>query len=191
MLFSVLSFGVNVGMTMRGAWHTILRSVPLRFMVFGFICYILVSLQGSFQALRSMNLYLHFSQWPVGHAHLALLGGFGFAVVGVMYYVVPRIKRRPIYSSRLMGVTWWIAFGGFIIFFLGMSLAGLVQNSAWFTHMTIAQALPFLTPYFVVRAIGGGMVVVAGYLFAINIILTLMGRTSGKGPMMESGGMTS
>jgi cytochrome c oxidase cbb3-type subunit I/II len=176
MMFSVLTFGANIGMTMRRSWHHVLNSVPLRFIIFGFICYVLVSIQGSFQSLQSMNLYLHFSQWPVGHAHLALLGAFGFAVVGAMFWLIPRITKRALYSQRLMNATWWIAFIGFVIFFIAMTIAGLVQNSDWFVHMTIAQTLPVLTPYFVLRAIGGGVVVVAAYLFAINMIMTLINK---------------
>jgi len=56
----------------------------------------------------------------------------------------------------------------------GMMLAGLVANANWFTHMTIAQSLPMLTPYFIVRAIGGGIVVVSAFMFAIDIIMTIL-----------------
>ena len=59
---------------------------------------------------------------------------------------------------------------------LGMMLAGLVANANWFTHQTIAQTLPTLEPYFIVRAIGGGIVVVSAFLFAINIIMTIISK---------------
>jgi cytochrome c oxidase cbb3-type subunit I/II len=55
-------------------------------------------------------------------------------------------------------------------------LAGLVANSGWYSHMTIAQVLPFLEPYFIVRAVGGGIVVVSAFLFAINIITTFLSK---------------
>lgn len=174
MMFSVLAFAANIGMTMRGAWNKLFSNVPLRFIVFGFINYILVSVQGSFQALQSMNVYLHFGQWPVGHAHLSLLGAFGFAAMGAMFWLVPKITGKKIFSEKLMNITWWISFGGFILFFIGMTVAGLVQNAGWFQHMTIAQVLPMLTPYFVLRAIGGGIVVISAYLFAANIIMTFL-----------------
>jgi cbb3-type cytochrome oxidase subunit 1 len=40
--------------------------------------------------------------------------------------------------------------------------------------MTIAQSLPTLTPYFIVRAIGGGIVVVSAFMFAVDIIMTIL-----------------
>jgi cytochrome c oxidase cbb3-type subunit I/II len=75
-----------------------------------------------------------------------------------------------------MDVTWWVTFMGFIIFMAGMMLAGLVANAGWFTHMTIAQVLPDLQPYFTTRMIGGGIVVVSAFLFAINIIMTYLSK---------------
>jgi cbb3-type cytochrome oxidase subunit 1 len=42
--------------------------------------------------------------------------------------------------------------------------------------MTIVQTLPTLTPYFIVRAIGGGIVVVSAYLFAVDIIMTIISK---------------
>jgi cytochrome c oxidase cbb3-type subunit I/II len=176
MMFSVLTFGANIGMTLRGAWHNIFSNVPLRFIVFGFLCYIAVSIQGTFQAFRDMNLYLHYSQWPVMHSHLSLYAAFGVTIMGVMFWVVPRVTGKKLFSKRLMDVTWWVTLLGFTIFMAGMMLAGLEANAAWFTHMTVAQALPFLTPYFIVRAIGGGIVVVSAFLFAINIIMTFLSK---------------
>jgi cytochrome c oxidase cbb3-type subunit I/II len=176
MMISVLTFATNIGMTLRGAWHSVWSNVPLRFIVFGFINYILVSIQGTFQAFRDMNLYLHYSQWPVMHSHLALYGSFAITIMGMMYFLVPRLSGRKLWSKKLMDVSWWLTLLGFIIFMAGMMLAGLVANASWFTHQTIVQALPTLTPYFIVRAIGGGIVVVSAFIFAIDIILTIISK---------------
>jgi cytochrome c oxidase cbb3-type subunit I/II len=190
MLFSVLSFGINIGMTMRNAWHNFVTNIPLRFILFGFINYILVSIQGSFQAMRDLNQYLHFGQWAVGHAHLALLGAFGLVGVGIMFWGVPKITGKPIFSEKLMSVTWWLAFGGFILFMIGMTTAGLVQSAAWSTGMTVATVLPLLPPYFIVRAIGGGIVVVAAYVFAVDIIMTFIQKPKTNPTEVQNGGST-
>lgn len=65
---------------------------------------------------------------------------------------------------------------GFITFMAGMMLAGLVANSQWYQHLTIAQALDALRPYYILRAIGGGVVVVSAFLFAIDIIATFFSK---------------
>ncbi len=89
MMVPVLAFLVNIGLTMRGSWHKLVGDHPLQFMFVGFVAYFLASLQGTLQALRDTNAFLHFSQWPVGHAHLALLGGFGFLAAGAAFYRYP------------------------------------------------------------------------------------------------------
>jgi len=185
MMISVLSFATNIGMTLRGAWRSFLSNVPLRFIIFGFICYIFVSIQGTFQALRDMNLYLHYSQWTVMHSHLALYASFGVTIMGIMFWVIPQITGKQLYSKKLMDVTWWVTLLGFIIFMMGMMLAGLVANAGWFTHQTVAQVLPNLEPYFIIRAIGGGIVVVSAFLFAIDIIMTIIAKRSLDKPIKE------
>ncbi|NJD53650.1 MAG: c-type cytochrome [Candidatus Methanoperedens sp.] len=172
MLVPVLTFIVNIGLTLRGSWSMFIENIPFRFIVAGFLMYFLTSLQGSLQALRSTNMYLHFSQWTVGHAHLAILGGFGFLAVGIIYWLVPKLTGIKIYSQRLMSISWWLAFVAFNIFFWAMTIAGLVANSAWWQNMHIQSVLLLLQPWYILRAMGGGMIVVAAYIFAFNVLMT-------------------
>jgi len=174
MFVPVLAFATNILLTMRGGVARLFQDIPLRFMATGFFFYILVSFQGSLQALRSTNAYTHFSQWPVGHAHLALLGGFGFLSVGVGYWLANNLTGKKTYSDYLMRITYWTLTVGFLIFFTGMTIAGLVANSAWWIHMGIAPVLPMLKVHFIVRAVGGGLVFVGACLFSINVLLTFL-----------------
>ncbi|HPC04148.1 MAG TPA: cbb3-type cytochrome c oxidase subunit I [Syntrophales bacterium] len=173
MLVPVLAFATNIFLTMRGAWNRVINHVPFQFIMAGFLLYILVSLQGSFQSTRISNAFLHFSQWPVGHAHLALLGGFGFLAAGMIYLLVPRITGTRIFSRFLMKLSFWLAFLGFATFFLAMTVAGLVANSNWWQHINVVETLPTLRIHFIVRAIGGGTVVLGAVVFAVNILTTL------------------
>src|SRR5665811_359496 len=104
-------------------------------------------IRDSFQALRDTNSYLHFSQWSVGHAHLALLGSFGFLVIGLAYWLVPSLYGVLVYGKKMMSLSFWLIFIGFLTFFSAMVFAGLVANSAWWDHMGVASALPMLKVY--------------------------------------------
>jgi cytochrome c oxidase cbb3-type subunit I/II len=172
MMIPVFTFVVNIGLTLRGSWDTFTGHIPFRFIVTGFFLYFLVSIQGTLQGLRSTNSFLHFSQWPVGHAHLALLGGFGFLAVGIMYWLIPKLTGVKIFSERLMSISWWLALFGFNIFFWAMTIAGLVANSAWWQNLHIQAVLPFLQFWYILRAIGGGTIVVAAFIFAYNTLMT-------------------
>lgn len=174
MVVPVVTFATNIILTMRGSWHKVIGNVPLQFFLAGFFMYVLASFQGSFQSLRDTNAFTHFSQWPVGHAHLALLGGFGFLAVGLAYYLVPRILRLKVFSYSTMRLSFWVTFIGFIFFFLAMTIAGLVANSNWWEHINVIETLVTLKVHFIWRAIAGGVVVLGAFIFAYNLIMTFI-----------------
>ena len=180
MLVPVLAFATNIILTMRGSGKKVLKSPILMFIMFGFACYILASVQGTFQGVRVMNQYLHFSQWPVGHSHLALLGGFGFIAAGLAFWIVPHTLKSKIFSFSMLKTSWWVGSIGFMLFFLAMSIAGLIANANWWSHINVVETLPTLRIPFVVRAVTGGMVVVAAYMVAINVIGTFV---KGRDPL--------
>jgi cytochrome c oxidase cbb3-type subunit I/II len=173
MMVPVLAFMTNIGLTMRKSWPEVTRSTVLQFIVAGFVMYILVSIQGTLQGLRSTNSYLHFSQWTVSHSHLAILGAFGFLAVGVTYWLLPQFIGREIYSKTLMRWSWWAAILGFFSFFSAMAATGLIANGDWWMHINVVESLPALRIGYIWRAISGGVVVLAAFLFAINVFLTL------------------
>lgn len=174
MAVPVVTFATNILLTMRGSRRSLFGDKTFLFMLAGFWMYVLVSFQGSFQSFRAVNQFLHFSQWPVAHAHLALTGGMGFLVVGIAFKILPEVTGSKLWSRKLLDTTWWIAAVGFLTFFLGMTIAGLVQNSSWAAQVQIVPTLPMLPVHFLVRAIGGGMVAVAAYLFAVNLGMTVL-----------------
>src|SRR3546814_9446453 len=53
--------------------------------------YTLSSVQGSFEALRSINTVTHFTHFTVAHAHLGLYGFFSLVMFGAIYFVMPRV----------------------------------------------------------------------------------------------------
>lgn len=174
MAVPVVTFATNILLTMRGSHRPLFADKTFLFVIAGFWMYVLTSLQGSFQAFRQINQFVHFSQWPVAHAHLALLGGMGFLVVGLAFKILPEVAGTRLWSRKLLDTTWWVAGLGFLTFFSGMTIAGLVQNSSWAAQVQIVPTLPMLPVHFLVRAIGGGMVVVAAYMFAVNLGMTLL-----------------
>jgi len=177
MLLPVVAFMMNIFLTLRGNWNRVLTSIPLRFIVTGWAAYVLVSYQGSHQALRGINLLTHFTQYVPGHAHLALLFFSASVVIGGMYYVIPRIYKCRIYSRTLVNVQYSLYVIGFTFFFAGFMLTGLVQGTAWLHQgLPVWSVLPGLRPYMALRAAGGALIVVSFVLFAYNIFATVLQR---------------
>jgi len=174
MMVPVVAFMTNIGLTMRGSWRKLMGNPAFQFIMAGFIFYILGSVQGTLQALRDTNAFTHFSQWPVGHAHLNLLGGFGLLAVGLAFFLVPKLTGFKIYSQRLMRLSWWLAFVGFLSFFSAMTVVGLQANANWWDHINVVETLPVLRVGFIWRAISGGIIALAAFLVAYNILMTFI-----------------
>jgi len=161
-------------MTMRGSWHLATSSIALRFVLTGVAFYLMTSLQGSFQALRGFNQYIHFTNWSVAHAHLALLGFVAFSLWGMCYYMMPRILGVPLHSERLAWTHWWLTTVGFLGFFTVLTAAGLVQAGGFAQGIPIVQILPSVRYLWIGRAASGTVIIFAQYLFAYNIVRTAL-----------------
>ena len=172
MMVPVIAFMTNIGLTMRGSWHKLAQSSVLQFIFAGFVMYILVSIQGTLQGMRSTNAYLHFNQWTISHSHLALLGGFGFLCVGAIFLLFPQLLKRQLYSQFMMRLAWWAAFVGFLSFFASMVVSGLISSGNWWMHINVVESLPTLRISYIWRAVSGGVIILAAFIFAIDILMT-------------------
>ena len=74
MVIPVFAVAVNQHMTVLGNFRALFYSPTLRFIVLGGMMYTAASVQGSLQALRSVNTVTHFTHYTVAHAHLGLPG---------------------------------------------------------------------------------------------------------------------
>ncbi len=173
LLIPVTAFVVNMFMTVRGSWRAAFYSIPLRFALTGAFWYMAVSLQGSLQALRGFNQFIHFTNWSVAHAHLALLGFVAYTMWATVYYVFPRLTGRPLYSERLAWTHWWLTTIGFLGFFFVLTAAGLTQATSFAQGIPIIAVLRGVRPLWIGRAAFGTVIILAQYLFAYNAFRTL------------------
>ena len=65
----------------------------LRFVATGTVFYLVVSLQGASQAQMAVNQTIHFTDWVVGHSHMAMLG---FATLRGRRRPRPRLAAHPV-----------------------------------------------------------------------------------------------
>ena len=169
----VLTFLTNIWLTMRGNWGKIYESLPLKFVMVGTIFYFITCVQGPMQAIQGFNRLIHFTNWIVGHAHLALLGTFSFMMMGAIYYIIPVTLKRRIYSPGLAEAQFWLVTVGFLLMMISLQVAGLIQGAAWLNGDAVYKVLPEIKPYLVIRAISGALIVMSGILQAWNIYKTV------------------
>ena len=92
------------------------------------------------------------------------MGVFGFAgiiALGGIYFILPRITGRPLYSPRLADVQYWLVLLGMTGFFVVLTAAGLIQGNSWLNGETVYRILAQLHLYMVIRA-GLGVLLVGG-----------------------------
>jgi len=175
LVIPVITVLTNFFMTMKGSWWQLANNLPLRFVLTGALFYLFTCIQGPFQATRSINWYIHFTQWVPGHAHAALLGTFTFFNFGAIYYILPRILGRQFYSVGLAKAHYWFTFIGFNIFYFVFTVIGLIQASGWQQGMEVSQWSIALEPYWFYRAFGGALMWFGNVLFLINVFMTWRG----------------
>jgi cbb3-type cytochrome c oxidase subunit I len=185
MVLPVVAFMMNIFLTMRGNWNRFMTSIPLRFVITGWAAYVLVSYQGSHQAMRSINLITHFTQYVPAHAHLSLLFFAASTLMGGLYYAIPRIFKCQIFSRKLANVSYGLYAIGFVFFFAGFVLTGLVQGTNWLHQgLPIWSVLPGMRPYMAMRASGGVLVVLGFVVFSYNILATAIARRPAVKPAL-------
>ena len=161
----------NLFLSLRGTgWFP--RDTGLRFVGTSTMFYLIVSIQGSVQAQMSVNQSVHFSDWVVGHSHLAMLGFASFAALGGLVHVWQRIPWAR-YHAGLVNLGYWLLLAGVVVMVSDLTIAGLVEASMWKSTAPWIESVRAAKPYWIVRMltflpIGAGFFIVMIGLFAGN-----------------------
>jgi cytochrome c oxidase cbb3-type subunit 1/cytochrome c oxidase cbb3-type subunit I/II len=173
MVIPVMIFLINIWYTVKGKLGVIYADIAGKFIFTGTIMYFFVNIQGSIMSLPQVQRVTHFNNWVVAHAHLGVLGFAGMTALGGLYYVLPKITGKPLYSRFLADLQYWFVLIGVVGFTIGLTIAGLIQGNAWIIGETLYRTLPEIHIYYVARASTGLLVAIGAYLGLYNIVRTL------------------
>lgn len=170
MIVVVFTVVYNFFATMKGSWNMVVESIPLRFLTIGIIYYMITCFQGPLQSLFSLQKVIHFSDWVVGHAHIALLGTFTFWIIGALYYVLPKMSSRIVFSKNLAESHFWLTLAGTVIYTSSLTAAGLVQGYLWLSGTIFIEVVNSSQPFWVARSFGGALVIIGQIVFIYDLI---------------------
>lgn len=176
MVIPVMAFLINIWYTSKGKLGEIHADIGAKFVFTGTIMYFFVSIQGSMMSLPDVQRVTHFNNWVVAHAHIGVLGFAGMIALGGIYYVVPRISGRPLFSPLLADFQYWMVLIGMVGFTIVLTIAGLLQGNAWLNGETVYRVLPEIHVYYVVRAGLGLMIFSSALLGFYNITRSLFSK---------------
>ncbi len=173
MVIPVMIVLINLWYTVKGKLGDIHADIGAKFVFTGTIMYFFVNIQGSMMALPHVQRITHFNNWVVGHAHLGVLGFAGVTALGGLYFIIPRITGKPLYSRFLADVQYWFVLIGMTGFAVVLTTVGLIQGNAWYNGETLYRTLPEIQPYYILRASLGLLIVIGAYIGLYNIVRSL------------------
>src|ERR1700675_3209847 len=159
----------NLLLSLRGSSGTASRDVPLRFVWFGVVAYLVVSLQGSVQALMPVNRFIHFTDWVIGHSHLAMIGFASFIALGGIAHMWQRIPGTR-FNERMMNWSFWILAIGLTLMVTDLTIAGLVEAQVWESSAPWIDSVSAVASYWLVRTLSGLPILTGFVLFWISLI---------------------
>ncbi|MGD8256118.1 MAG: cbb3-type cytochrome c oxidase subunit I [Desulfobacterales bacterium] len=173
MVIPVMIVLINLWYTVKGKLGDIHADIGAKFIFTGTIFYFFVNIQGSMMALPHVQRITHFNNWVVGHAHIGVLGFAGVTALGGLYFILPRITGKPLYSRFLADVQYWLVLIGITGFAVVLTTVGLIQGNAWYNGETLYRTLPEIQPYYILRASLGTFIMIGAYLGLYNVVRSL------------------
>jgi cytochrome c oxidase cbb3-type subunit I/II len=172
---------LNGLLTLRGAWDKVREEPILKFFVVAVTCYGMGTFEGPLLATKTLNKVGHFTDWVIAHVHVGALGWNGFIAFGVAYYIIPRIFKTNLYSTKLANMHFWLGTLGIIFYVVPMYISGMSQGlmlKQFNPDGTLAmknwlEMITAITPYLFMRVIGGLLYVSGSLLMLYNIFATI------------------
>ncbi|CAA6811311.1 MAG: Cytochrome c oxidase subunit CcoN (EC [uncultured Sulfurovum sp.] len=185
---------INMLLTMKGEWNQLTENPLIKFMVLASTFYMLSTIEGPIQAIRSVNAIAHFTDWIPGHVHDGVLGWVVFMVMAAIFHMAPRMFKREIYSKKLMEAQFWLQTTAVVLYFTSLWIAGITQGMMWRAvdeygnlMYSFIDTVTVLHPYYVIRTIAGVMYLTGFIMFAYNIYKTwTAGRELSEEPQFRS-----
>ena len=119
LVIPVFAFLTNIWLPIRERFGRVYDDVGAKMVFAGTVWYFITCIQGPFQSLPIVQRITHFTQWIPAHAHLAVVGFVGMIGWGTCYFLLPEMTGRPIHSSRLANLHYWLMFMGVVSEALG------------------------------------------------------------------------
>lgn len=159
----------NLLMSLRGS-GIVPADPALKFVATSTVLYLIVSVQGSLQAQMAVNQAVHFSDWVIGHSHLAMLGFATFAAAGGVVHAWQRIPWAR-YNARALTLSYWLLLGGMAMMVTSLTAAGIVEARLWQSDAPWIDSVLAARPFWVLRSLSA-IPITAGFIAFLGGLMT-------------------
>jgi len=193
MVFSLIllapSWGgmINGMMTLSGAWHKLRTDPILKFLIVSLSFYGMSTFEGPMMSIKTVNALSHYTDWTIGHVHSGALGWVAMISIGAMYMLIPRVVGlKEMFSTKLIDTHFWVHTIGVVLYTVSMWISGIGQglmsratNPDGTLQYAFIEIVKFTYPYYLVRLLGGVLVLAGMLIMLYNMIKTLQQAKEG------------
>jgi cytochrome c oxidase cbb3-type subunit I/II len=189
MVFSIMLIAPSWGgmlnglLTLRGAWDRLKTDPVLKFYVVAVSFYGMSTFEGPMMSIRAVNALAHYTNWVVGHVHSGALGWVGMMTFGTVYWLLPRLYRRPLAHPALATTHFWLATLGIVLYTVALWAAGLTEGlmsravdaGGQLQYPVFLDIVVALEPFYWMRFVGGSLYLAGAALLGWNLVRTAWG----------------
>ena len=185
---------INGLLTLRGVWDKVRVEPVLKFFVVAITGYGMSTFEGPMLSLKNVNAIAHYTDWIIAHVHVGALAWNGFMAFGIIYWLIPRMAKTTLYSTKLANFHFWIGTLGIILYTIPMYVAGFLQASMWkqfnpdgtLTYGNFLETVTQIMPMYWMRAIGGTLYLAGMLVLVYNIIQTVRAGSTIEDELAEA-----
>ena len=190
MTFSLMLWAPSWGgmlnglLTLRGAWHKLRTEPVIKFFAAAITFYGMATFEGPLLSIKAVSALGHYTDWIIGHVHAGALGWNGFMAAGMIYWLLPRLWNKPLYSQSLANLHFWTGLVGILLYVAAMWTSGITQGlmlnattegGTVLTYPNFLDTLNAIRPLMLMRVIGGGLYLTGWFVLAYNLYRTIRG----------------
>jgi cytochrome c oxidase cbb3-type subunit I/II len=141
-------------------------------------------------SIKSVNGLAHYTDWIIAHVHAGALGWNGFMAAGMIYWLLPKLWNRPLYSQSLANLHFWTGLVGILLYVAAMWVSGVMQGlmlnattegGTVLAYPNFLDTLNAIRPMMLMRIVGGGLYLVGWFILAYNLWRTIRGAQTVNG----------
>lgn len=172
---------INGLLTLRGAWDKVRIDPVLKFFVVALTGYGMATFEGPMLSLKNVNAIAHYTDWIVAHVHVGALAWNGFMAFAIIYWLVPRLTKTQLWSTKLANFHFWIGTLGIVLYTIPLYVAGFSQHMMWkqfnpdgtLMYGNFLETVTSIMPMYVMRAIGGTLYMIGMIVLVYNVYQTI------------------
>jgi cytochrome c oxidase cbb3-type subunit I/II len=196
MTFSLMLWAPSWGgmlnglLTLRGAWHKLRTEPVLKFFAAAVTFYGMATFEGPLLSIKSVNALGHYTDWIIGHVHAGALGWNGFMAAGMIYWLVPRLWNKPLHSTSLANIHFWLGLVGILLYVAAMWVSGITQGlmlnataegGTVLAYPNFLDTLNSIRPLMALRIVGGTLYLAGFLILGYNVLRTIKGAQTVDG----------